>query len=243
MTYPGIIVKRKKYNILLLVVSLGCKKPHEVIPVTVTCNTVNTFQIEVNGSSFSPMDVMAGDTVNFQASVLKLAGAHTYYSFEPGALAGCMVSWSFGDGASSAELSPEHVYDSSGTYLVQMVLNGDSANVLSRSVYIGPPPIYAQSIAGNWQWKRTRVVTDGPTNITDTIIADTAFAINIVDKESVAIGATVLSYLPGSSTSQLSLYLSTGGFPICSLLYYPSTNRILYTVDYGWRMTDRFELR
>ena len=236
-----IIVKFKANSVLFLIVLLGCKKPQDSIPAIVTCNTTNTFLITLNGSTLPLMDVMAGDTVNFEASMLKSAGGHTYYIYEPGALAGCTASWSFGDGTSSAELSPDHVYDSSGTYLVQMVLNNDTANTLSRTIYIGPPPIYTQNIAGTWQWKRTRGVTDGPTNISDTTIADTAFVISIVDQKTISIDSTLLKYFPGSSTSQVSLYLSTGGSPSCSLLYYPGTNRILYTVDYGWWMTDRFD--
>lgn len=232
----------KAYCILFALFIIGCKKQSlDAKPVTVTCNTADTFQIALNGFISTPRDIIPGDTVNFQAFILKSSGGHSYYSFEQAALEGCTLLWNFGDGFTSAELNSTHVYDSSGTYMVQMILNGDSTNVISRSLYIGPSPGYTQTIAGSRQWTRTRIVTDGPTNISDTTITDTTFTINIVDKETISIGEVPLTYSPGSSSAEVFLYLSTGGFPICSLLYYPGTNKTRYVVTYGWWMTDRYE--
>ncbi|MBX2906949.1 MAG: hypothetical protein KF744_12975 [Taibaiella sp.] len=124
-----------------------------------------------------------------------------------------------------------------------MILNGDSTMIVSRQICVGPSPIYTQTIAGSRQWTRTRVVTDGPTNISDTTVSDTTFAIEMVDKKTISIGSETLAYVPGSSSSDVFLYLSTGASPMCSLLYYPGTNKIKYVVTYGWWMTDRFENR
>jgi hypothetical protein len=228
--------------LLLLTALLGCKKSHNVTH-NVTCNTAQSFKIVFDSSALPVMYAIPGDTVNFQLDLLVPGpGSHVYYNYQPNALAGCTILWNFGDGSTSTTLSPNHVYDSSGSYEVHLILNNDSTNTMSSSIYIGPVPVYTQLIAGPRQWKHTRVVTDGPTNIKDTTISDTTFAVNMVNTRTISIGPILLVYMAGASTPDKFIYWSSGGgSQSCTLIFSHSTNKIQFEVEYGWWMTDTFE--
>ena len=99
--------------------------------------------IEYPTASFSYKcdDCRIGDTVQFTSSSSK---AETF-------------DWDFGDGNSSQEENPEHVYTVMGTYTVQLtVSNEDGSDDLSKSVSIKGPPgllvdavVYSPGLEGN----------------------------------------------------------------------------------------------
>lgn len=215
----------------------GCKKSQNV-----TCNVAQSFQIAYNGDTQPPqVNAMPGDSINFQADVL-IPGKYVNYEYQPNALAGCAVFWDFGDGSTSTALSPNHVYDSSQTYTVHLILNHDSANIISSSIYIGPLPIYTQLIAGTRQWQRTRVVTNGPTAVSTTTISDTTFTVNMVNEKTISIASEYLQYMPMYSTVDSYRYFGlSGGDPMYRLTFNHTTNKIQYVIVYGWWMTDTFD--
>lgn len=236
-------MKNRLFIILLLsTVFLGCKKKaNEVKNATaVTCNTSQNFVVCRNGSNMPYSNTIEGDTVNFQA-MLPNPGKYTSFSYHPSAFEGCDVLWDFGDGSTSTELSPNHAYDSSGTYLVSFTLNNDSTHTFSNSFNIAPTPIYTHLIAGTRLWRRISIVTDGPTYIHDTTISDTTFTIDVLDNKTISIGLTVMDYLPSSSKANTFVYYSGIDSPRGTLLYLHNTNKISYTVFYGWWFTEIFE--
>lgn len=237
-------MKGNLYILLFALIAMfGCKKSQNVTTSqNVTCNTAQSFHIAYNGSTLPDENAMLGDTINFQADVLVSVKNGYNYDYQPDALAGCAILWDFGDGSTSTALSPNHVYDSSRTYTVHLILNHDSTNIISSSIYIGPIPIYTQLITGTRQWKRTRVVTDGPTNVSTTTISDTTFTVNMVNEKTISIDSVYLQYIPMLSTVGSYHYWGLGGGnPMHTLVFNHITNKIQYVIDYGWWMTDTFE--
>jgi PKD repeat protein len=95
--------------------------------------------------SYSPSNPLAGDKVSFYDR-----------SYDPD---GSVVSWhwDFGDGTTSYERNPTHVFSSSGSYTVTLTVKDDKGaeGSISKTVYMGkkeenkPPTAYIDSISPN----------------------------------------------------------------------------------------------
>jgi PKD repeat protein len=89
----------------------------------------------LNGSTGGGTGCTAGETINFAVST---------YNWNP--KEGCdTFSWTFGDGGTSSQQNPSHVYASNGSYQVTLVARGASGSslTLSATVTVGvssPPP-------------------------------------------------------------------------------------------------------
>jgi PKD repeat protein len=114
-------------------------------------------QPPVAGFSYSPSNPLAGDGVSF-----------TDQSYDPD---GSVVSWrwDFGDGASSSERNPTHVYYSPGSYTVTLTVKDDKGaeKSVSKTVYVGkreenkPPVAYIDLISPNPAYKGQAVTFKG----------------------------------------------------------------------------------
>lgn len=71
------------------------------------------------------------------------------------------VSWDFGDGNTSTEVSPVHIYSTTGAYTVKLSVTGEGGtDVLSQVVTISDPDAELTKLVGNVSknWKLLRVV-------------------------------------------------------------------------------------
>lgn len=71
------------------------------------------------------------------------------------------VSWDFGDGNTSTEINPEHIYATTGAYTVKLSVTGEGGtDVLSQVVTISDPDAELTKLVGNVSktWKLLRVV-------------------------------------------------------------------------------------
>ncbi len=74
---------------------------------------------------------------------------YTYNSigFGGDAPVGSTYLWKFGDGAVTTGSSPRHVYNYSGSFIVTMIINGDTAHAVSKSLNIHST---THKISGNY---------------------------------------------------------------------------------------------
>jgi PKD repeat protein len=125
---------------------------------------INTVCMLINGSGFFCQDcvdiLVSGDTIinpdpacnaDFWASTSSLVGYFipNYYSFSNNISS---YSWDFGDGSTSTENYPYHVYNAPGYYDVCLTLtNGNCTDNMCQTVYIPEysfPPIDTSCYAG-----------------------------------------------------------------------------------------------
>lgn len=59
-------------------------------------------------------------------------------SFNNASLKSTTYVWDFGDGMSSSEENPTHIFEDAGTYEVSLTIDGDEENVISKSVVVLP---------------------------------------------------------------------------------------------------------
>ncbi len=120
--------------------------------------------------------------------------------------AGATFLWNFGDGASSTDPAPVHIYtvipchnDSPNAYtsvldkyMVTLTVTQGGTHSIVKYLQINPP--VSRFIAAH-SWKH--FIYSGPHPGYDTTyLADTAFAINMVDTATFSIGGTVFQYNP-----------------------------------------------
>ncbi len=136
-------------NTTVQVVCGGCSLPHclyylddiEVVPL---CANISSF--------LAPQSICVNSPVSFQNSS---TGSAIY-------------SWNFGDGNTSALENPSHIYNTPGTYTVQLISSGSCGSDTSTSeITITPPPTI--SLLGNTnicQGSSTVITASGVTSYT-----------------------------------------------------------------------------
>lgn len=76
-------------------------------------------------------------------------------SFYSTAQAGDKVLWEFGDGATSTELQPQHIYSSMGTFSVRLTANGVLV-ITTATVYNLPDSLSLAAFTGRRYWHGTK---------------------------------------------------------------------------------------
>ena len=103
-------------------------------------------------------------------------------------------SWDFGDGHTSTEEAPCHVYTDSGIYTVSVYVNGNPSWSISTECYISREPLFGHLLDGERAWRGYKGVAFS-NGIRDTTYQnDTTFTINYLDPTSVVIGSDTLYY-------------------------------------------------
>lgn len=103
-------------------------------------------------------------------------------------------NWDFGDGHTSTEEAPCHVYADSGMYTVSVFINGNPSLSMSRECYICPEPLFGHLLDGERAWRGYKGVAFSNGTSDTTYQTDTTFAINYLDPTSVVIGSDTLYY-------------------------------------------------
>lgn len=146
-------------------------------------------------------------TVTFDFSYTGVPCPGSQIHFKAAAPPGVSLHWDFGDGTSSTDSTPSHIYNSVDSFNVTLVINGNPLYTVSKKVAVFKAPLYTQNLAGNYTWRHTYNSYGSSGHDTNLTLAPTTFAINYIDVVTIAIGADTLIYDPGSS-SDYYLYFS-----------------------------------
>lgn len=111
-----------------------------------------------NSNTTTP-DITLADsiTISYTGDLVK----KSYVYFKTNVMLGNNAVWDFGDGETSDELSPRHMYETEGVYMVSLSVNGEAAKTQTREVAI--QNLNTQKILGSriWVLKRRYAYKDG----------------------------------------------------------------------------------
>jgi len=170
-------ISRLACAILLVVAATGCG---EKVPLEAK---KSTFDISYSGNQF------IGDTIRFQSS----------------APYGKKLTWKFGDGTTSTETSPQHVYyhvPYVGNTIVEdtvtMIVDNDIYQPNIKLLLLKPG---IQKLVANFNWSGGRFTLHGNCcpALTDHVLNDTIFMISAVDEYTIGAWGSSLPYLPDSN--------------------------------------------
>jgi PKD repeat protein len=130
-------------------------------------------------------------------------------SFMSTAPSGSTFLWNFGDSTNSVASNPDHIYSKTGTMIVSLIVNNDTAHTIKDTLIIGPK--YMGMVAGTRLCHHTyiRPIFNVLKNyFYDTTIVgpDISLGINYVSPISVAIGSEILVYTSGSSSDSVLVF-------------------------------------
>jgi hypothetical protein len=135
---------------------------------------------------------VTGDTVFFiYSSPLQLPAGNKY-------------QWSFGDGGSSTDSFPHHVYADTGTYLVSATVNNNQLSTMWIKLAVFKDPLYTHLLAGVQTWKG--VDTDYNYPLINVRAIDTTFSIVYVNAITVSIAGEKYVYVPSMSADRVLYY-------------------------------------
>lgn len=97
--------------------------------------------------------------------------------------------WNFGDGGTSTENDPYHVYAQKGVYQVKLEVTEleDTPLICSDKVYISKDPVYTQKIVGTKTWRVSRREVDYMTGLDSFyLLPNEMFSLTYVHKAAVS---------------------------------------------------------
>jgi hypothetical protein len=134
--------------------------------------------------------------------------------FQSNASSSSTFLWKFGDGSTSTDSTPSHVYKSinytgTSTMLadtVTLVVNNDTAHAVVKVLKITPG---ASRLGGTWNWTGGFHMPNGLTVTGDTahILADTTFSITVIDDSTISVWGETLPY-----SAVVSAYVNLWGY-------------------------------
>ncbi len=118
--------------------------------------------------------------------------------------------WDFGDGTSSVDPAPYHIYSVSGVFEIGLKINNIPAQASgSRYLTIYKDSGYARSVIGMRQWRNgkwTKYIGFAPAETKD--MPDTVSAIKFIDPVTISLFGYSLTYSPENSTSNILVFSS-----------------------------------
>jgi hypothetical protein len=156
--------------------------------------------------------------------------------FTTTAPASAQLLWSFGDSTTSVGAAPNHSYTGTGKFIVSLMINGDSATTISKTIYIGNDSIHQALIAGTWNWHRQTAGFYPPTQ-KDSVwhYTDTSFALYSIPGAVVFLTDTLFYSSASGTTITFSDYPANpyiDNYVKSSLQFNYSTNQIVYNYTY-----------
>lgn len=120
--------------------------------------------------------------------------------------------WDFGDGGTSAEPRPGHKFADTGTYLVSLMINDDTALRATFKLIVFRAPANTRLLEGDHVWRHSwgHVLSSG----WDTTFygPDVIMSIVYINPATIAIGNDTLKYAPTSPINENYLQFFAGKF-------------------------------
>ena len=138
---------------------------------------------------------------DFTWSGLAIVGDSIHFS----ANGGGSMHWDFGDSTTSTESKPYHIYHHSGSFTVKLLVNGNNAYRIDKTIGINNDPIYTHQIGGTRLWHHVYTLNRDGFPPATTNYSDTSFAVNYIDPLTISIGSNTLIF-SGSDTTSLYFY-------------------------------------
>ena len=191
-----------------------------------TSTLYNPQYFYTDSGSFSVSLILNGDFAHAVTKTIRIAGLNYpyYYTGNPckgdsihmhfpmAIPTGTIFWWDFGDGSPiSVDSAPSHVYSATGNYLVRLIVDSVDSRPYFKSIKIFTDPVYTHLMGGMRVWHRVEKVTYLLGTNSNTL-ADSSFAINIIDAVTVSMGKSKLVYNPDSSSAGVLVY-DFGGDP------------------------------
>jgi PKD repeat protein len=143
------IYRRLHFAVILfvLVVAIGCKKPKsDPAPATSTYHISWTYQ-----------------------SVSGVPPGNYQFAFTTDAPAGSTVLWNFGDGSVNTMMAPTHVFTTTGSYVITLVVNADTAHMVSKTLDVYQSLPHAIYYSATW-------MKDSAVHFSSNVPRDSTFA-------------------------------------------------------------------
>ncbi len=153
-------------------------------------------------------------------------------SFQSTAPAGSSYLWNFGDGTTSTQATPTHVYSSIDSFKVSLVINNQSSKSVSKKIYIAavPEASIVSGIAGMKNWHGYVIAHFQAPSARDTISTLTdQFSIAVNSNISITVKGDVLDCYNTDNVNHIyyfRYYISQYSWR--EIDYYYSTDNICY---------------
>lgn len=136
-------------------------------------------------------------------------------------------AWNFGDGSSSAQNDPYHIYTKAGNYTVRLTVTGleDEPMTATTNIEIVDDPMHTAKMTTQRMWEITQIDFSMPANTTNAHTPRTDnFAIVYHNKIQVGFPVTgpvygSISYNPKASTGNLLVFTRSHGISADTLIY------------------------
>ncbi|MCW3122367.1 MAG: hypothetical protein JWQ38_1859 [Flavipsychrobacter sp.] len=184
--------------------------------------------------------VTQNDTIepnfNFYYTGLPIAGDTLFFRFHAFLPAATQYSWTFGDGATSSDSTPFHIYSAAGDYVVRLTINGNPANLnLWKEISVCKDPVYTYLAANTRLWHGTRHsygMFDSSSYNVRTTLSDSSFALQFYDQLTLGYNYTKYTYNATLSSDQvLAFTYSIPGNPT-STIYYDHIKDSIFVFSY-----------
>lgn len=178
-----------------------------------THKTIQTDTIGANYSFYTTGTPIIGDTISFHFSASLPSGIN--------------LLWTFGDGTTSTDSTPYHVYSTAGNFTVKLTVNGNPSNPdIFKTISIYQDPVYTHQMTNTRLWHGTSQVYPTNTNndtagtSTYTTLADQSFALQYIDEVVVDYNYTPFNYDPSLSSNDVIVYSIASAYGYYSTIYY-----------------------
>jgi hypothetical protein len=142
-------------------------------------------------------------------------------SFTSNVAAGASFLWNFGDGSTSGDAAPSHVFSANGVFDVSLTINNEPDHIIKKAVNIFADGVYLSSIAGTRLWHH--IYTDAypwPPYHTAHVLADVTMSVAIIDPATIVVGGDTLTYNSTMLSDSVMVFSYNN--------YYENENNILY---------------
>jgi hypothetical protein len=150
---------------------------------------------------------------------------------------GLSYLWDFGDGQSSTDSTPTHIYSNVGNYTVHLDISGYPKKPYEQ-IEIFKDPVYTKAMTMPRLWhgrSRDYNLIDSTLYNVRRVLPDTVFALTYINQLCVKFAWTTFDYDPDLSTGDAIVFVSKNSLPPSTVYYYfkkDSLDIFLYNI-YG----------
>jgi PKD domain len=153
---------------------------------------------------------IVGDTIYFRFSAYLPASGVSYL-------------WTFGDGTSSTDSTPYHIFNSSGNFVVKLTINGNPADPnIWESITIYKDPVYTHQMTNLRLWHGTEhdyyLYDSAAYNVRKTL-PDSSFAIKYIEQVTISLDHKY-TFDPSLSSGNVIVFSYGTSSPYLSTIYY-----------------------